>query len=298
MVSQTTEFSKTEACPRRTKIILVGGQKSPVGKSIVAGVLVEQMIEAKHPFYLIDANICNPSVGLTYEPEIYTHFLDIAGLDAEKVAVMERITFDGHPDTYFAADRIFDIAQTQDVVVVLPSEAISHVNRWLTENDVVGLLAEPKNTIDVIFYFVINGTPQSIESFIESVESFEGKIPHVLVKNLGAPTNIRWDRGFDVNGKAQAILDKYGFDSIEFPEMPLQREDRGKITIEHIPFGAAIDSDWMLSSTKEKLNKWLKEATQALGSTGIIPYHPNYIPSSDIPVKAATRFSFMKGYTD
>ena len=56
MVSQTTEFSQTEACPRRTKIILIGGQKSPVGKSIVAGVLVEQMIEAKYQFYLIDAD--------------------------------------------------------------------------------------------------------------------------------------------------------------------------------------------------------------------------------------------------
>jgi hypothetical protein len=88
-----------------------------------------------------------------------------------------------------------------------------------------------------------------------------------------------------VNGKAQAILDKYGFDSIEFPEMPLQREDRDKITIKHIPFGAAINSDWMLSSSKEKLNKWLKEATQVLGSTEIIPYHPKYIP------KAAPRFS-------
>ena len=140
------------------------------------------------------------------------------------------------------------------------------------------MLEDPDNTIDIVFFFITNGTPESIDLFVESVESTQGKIPHVLVKNLGAPTNIRWKHGFDEDGKVRTILDKYGFQSIFFPEMEVAPEDKNKILSEYIPFGEAIDSDWIPFSTNRRLKKWLKEATQALGSTGLIPYHPDYIP--------------------
>ena len=97
------------------------------------------------------------------------------------------------------------------------------------------------------------------------------------MKNLGAPTNIRWNR-FDEDGRVQALLDKYGFQSIFFPEILIAPEDKEKILSEYIQFGEAIASDWIPFSTKRRLTKCLKDATQALGSTGYIPYHPSYIP--------------------
>jgi hypothetical protein len=142
--------------------------------------------------------------------------------------------------------------------------------------------------IDIVFFFITNGTPESIDLFVESVESTQGKIPHVLVKNLGAPTNIRWKHGFDEDGKVSAILDKYGFQSIYFPEMEVAPEDKNKILSEYIPFGEAIDSDWIPFSTNRRLKKWLKETTQALGSTRLIPYHPDYAPEVAVAAEVAT----------
>ena len=105
------------------------------------------------------------------------------------------------------------------------------------------------------------------------------------MKNLGAPTNIRWNR-FDEDGRVQALLDKYGFQSIFFPEILIAPEDKEKILSEYIQFGEAIASDWIPFSTKRRLTKCLKDATQALGSTGYIPYHPSYVP--EIPEAATT----------
>ena len=107
------------------------------------------------------------------------------------------------------------------------------------------------------------------------------------MKNLGAPTNIRWERGgFDPDGRIQTLLDKYGFQSIFFPEMLIAPEDKNKILSEYIPFSEALGSDWIPFSTNRRLKKWLREATQALWSTGLIPYHPDYIPEAVLIAEA------------
>jgi hypothetical protein len=295
MTKKTITTTTTEDT-KRTKIIFFASEKGGMGKTTVGGVAVEQMLAASHQFFLIDADGSTPNVGLTYEKATYQQFRNAAMAVSEidsptvsrkgktltvtknkDVALQEQITFTGNVDDYFLADKIFDIAKIQDVVIVLPSQVANYVNRWIEQNDVLGMLADPDNTIDVIYYFITNGTPESIDLFVESVESSQGKIPHVLVKNLGASTNIRWQR-FDEDGKVQAILDKYGFQSIFFPEMVVAPEDKNKILSEYIPIGEAIASDWIPFSSKRRLNKWFREATQALGSTGLIPYHPGYIP--------------------
>jgi hypothetical protein len=198
---------------------------------------------------------------------------------------LERIVFTGSEDDYFLADKIFDMAKRRDVMLVLPSQVAKPVNRWLDQNDVVGMLADPDNKIKFVYYFITNGTPESLELFKESVGAFGGKIPHVLVKNLGAATNIRWSR-FDEDGKVQALLDEYGFQSIYFPEILIAPEDKNKILSEYIPWGEALASDWIPFSTKRRLTKCLREATQALGSTGLIPYHPDYIPEAVLMAEA------------
>ncbi len=279
---------------------MFGSEKGGLGKTTVALVAAEQMTAANHPFFLVDADASTPNVGLTYR-KIYEQFrhqgvkdpdllpsiynLNKAGNKAVTSILEEQITFTGDNNDFFLADRIFDIAKTQDVEIVLPSQVASYVNRWLRQNDVVGLLADPDNTIKFVYYFITNGTSESLDLFEESVEAFGGKIPHVLVKNLGAPTNIRWNR-FDEDGRVQALLDKYGFQSIFFPEILIAPEDKEKILSEYIQFGEAIASDWIPFSTKCRLTKCLKDATQALGSTGYIPYHPSYIPEVAVAAEA------------
>jgi hypothetical protein len=307
MATNKTKAAKTTAKPKasdsiptvpiETTVSIFGSEKGGMGKSIVASVAAEQMTAANQPFYSIDADASTPNVGLTYRPEFYQQFRErveikdnnlpqsIYNPSGTATSAPERIVFTGSEDDYFLADRIFEMAKQKDVMLVLPSQVAKHVTRWLEQNDVVGMLADPNNKIKFVYYFITNGTPESLELFEESVEAFEGKIPHVLVKNLGASTNIRWNR-FDEDGKVQALLDKYGFQSIYFPEILIAPEDKNKILSEYIPWGEALASDWIPFSTKRRLTKCIKEATQALGSTGWIPYHPDYIPEAVLIARA------------
>jgi hypothetical protein len=304
--NKTTKAAKTATKPKaldsiptpiETTVSIFGSEKGGMGKSIVASVAAEQMTAANHPFYLIDADASTPNVGLTYRQEFYQQFRDrvepkdsnlpqsLYNPSGTATLAPERIVFTGSEDDYFLADRIFDMARQRDVMLVLPSQVANHVSRWLHQNDVVGMLADPNNKIKFVYYFITNGTPESLELFEESVEAFGGQIPHVLVKNLGAATNIRWNR-FDEDGKVQALLDKYGFQSIYFPEILIAPEDKNKILSEYIPWGEALASDWIPFSTKRRLTKCIREATQALGSTGLIPYHPDYIPEGVLIAQA------------
>ena len=303
--------------PKQTLISIFGSEKGGMGKTIVASLAAEQMTAANHPFYLIDADASTPNVGLTYRPEIYQQFREQVEFKDNNLpeslynpsntgtqtatSTPERITFTGSSDDYFLADKIFDIAKTTDVMIVLPSQVASYVNRWLYQNDVVAMLADPQNTMKFVYYFITNGTPESLDLFEESVEAFGGKIPHVLVKNLGAATNIRWNR-FDEDGKVQALLDKYQFQSIYFPEILIAPEDKNKILSEYIPWGEALNSDWIPFSTKRRLTKCIREATQALGSTGLLPYHPDYIPEAVLiaqaEAEAALKASEAAGSTE
>jgi hypothetical protein len=302
--NKTAKATKTTSKPKASELLpiepietvvsIFGSEKGGMGKSIIASVAAEQMTAANHPFYLIDADASTPNVGLTYRQDFYQQFRDQAETkknlpqslyNPSATLAPERIVFTGRDDDYFLADRVFEMARQRDVMIVLPSQVATHVNRWLHQNDVVGMLADPDNKIKFIYYFVTNGTPESLALFEESVEAFGGQIPHILVKNLGAATNIRWNR-FDEDGKMQALLDKYGFQSIYFPELLIAPEDKNKILSEYISWGEALASDWIPFSTKRRLTKCLREATQALGSTGLLPYHPDHIPEAILKAAA------------
>jgi hypothetical protein len=293
-----------------TVVSIYGSEKGGMGKSIVASVAAEQMTAANQPFYLIDADASTPNVGLTYRPDFYQPFRDRVEIQGNGLPesiyknpsnatalLQERIVFTGSEDDYFLADRIFDMAKRRDVMLVLPSQVSSHINRWLHQNDVVGMLADPNNKIKFVYYFITNGTPESLELFEESVEAFEGKIPHVLVKNLGAATNIRWNR-FDENRKIQALLNKHSFQSIYFPDILIAPEEKNKILSEYIPWGEALNSDWISFATKRRLTKCLTVATQALGSTGLIPYHPDYVPEAVLIARAEAAAAEAKPKAD
>ena len=124
-------------------------------------------------------------------------------------------------------------------------------------------------------FFVSNGTNESIELFKDSVESSKGKIPHVLVLNRGAATDIDW-RWFDWDGSVAKYLESYGFESIVIPELLLDPAVKTKILGENIKFGDALKANWMPKPSVRRLNKWLKEATQALASTKYFDPHPSY----------------------
>jgi hypothetical protein len=280
---------------KKYKILMFGGEIGGIGKSMVARVAVEQKIAAKQDFYLIDADASTPNVGLTYEKAMYEGFTSdkpsvddklppTLGSNSNKSqpVLHEQITFSGNAQSYLAADKILLMADVKDVLVVLPSQVSTYVNRWFEQNDIAGMLADVDSNIELCYFFVTNGTPESIALFIESVERYGGKIPHILVKNLGAMTNISW-KWFDHDRKVADVLEKYKFKSIDFPELLVLPEIKTEIISKNNPFGSAMKSDWMPFPSKRRIGTWLKEATQVLASTDYLPIHPDYPLQEQLP---------------
>jgi hypothetical protein len=275
----------------RTKIWLVGGEKGGMGKSMVGRVAAEQLLAAKVPFHLIDADASTPNVGLTYAKEMYERFrsgalpedvLPTLFLDGKSkdLKIAEQITFSGDDSTYLQADRILLLAEQKNVLVVLPSQVAAYVQRWLNDNDVLGMLADSDNTIDIVHFFVSNGTAESLDLFEESANNTQGKIPHVLVLNHGVVTDINW-KWFDYDKSVSKYLEEHKFKSLVIPELLLDPAVKSKILTEYISFGDALKANWMPKPSARRLNKWLREATQALASSDYLPYHPNY-PSEPV----------------
>ena len=217
--------TKKKTKSTRNQVLIVESEKGGMGKSMVARVVTEQMLAVQTQFYLFDADSSTPNVGLTYKKELYERLLAFAGQSAPTLVaedptvpleLNERIIFSGDPSTYYKADRIFTYAEQQNVLLILPSQVKEYVDRWLDDNDVLEMIEDPANNIDIVRFFVTNGTPESLDLFYESVESTKGKIPYVLVKNRGVTTDIDW-RWFDHDGKVAGYLGKYGFKSIDFP---------------------------------------------------------------------------------
>jgi hypothetical protein len=280
----------TDRVTNRHSVLFFGGEIGGIGKSTVARVAVEQKIAAKQEFYLIDADASTPNVGLTYEKAMYEGFLtqdpsssnNPRSLDSgtkQKPRLKQRITFAGDVKSYLMADEILELAREKDTIVVLPSQVALYVNRWIEHNDIAGMLTDTDNSIDFYYFFVSNGTPESIGLFIDSVEKTQGKIPYVLVKNLGAVTNIDW-KWFDHDRQAAAIVEKYQLKTVDFPELVILPEVKTKIFSENISFAKALTADWMPYPSKRRIATWLKTATQALGATELLPYHPEYLPRS------------------
>jgi hypothetical protein len=285
---QAADSAKSIVGKELTNIIIVGGVKGGLGKSLIGSVAAFQMQAAKLSFELVDADADTPNVGLTYENKLYEKFrnnrlaqvsatLASGDKDLSLQQIVEQITFSGESGNYFAADKIITLAEKKNVLVVLPALPATDLDRWLDQNDIVAMLADPDNTIDLIHFFVSNGTSESLQLFKDSVESTKGKIPHVLVLNHGSATNINW-KWFDNDKQIAKYVEGYGFKSIVFPEMIVDPAIKNKIFSEYIPFGDVLKAEWLPTPSKRRLNKWLREATQALGSTGYIPYHPDYLP--------------------
>ena len=136
----TAVGDNTDRTPTRTTIWVAISEKGGMGKTTVGLTIAEILTAAEQRFFLIDADASTPNVGLTYCQEMYRGFRSSTPVvsEAESATVsrkdkssmatkpkgadfvlQEQITFTGNADSYFHADKILDIARTQDVLIVM-----------------------------------------------------------------------------------------------------------------------------------------------------------------------------------
>lgn len=237
--------NKTKKSEIKHLIHLVGGEKGGAGKTLFARTLIQYCLDRQVNFRAVEADLSNPDVA-----NVYKGVCDLAQFSADEKQQKE-------------ADMIFEWALEKSIVVNLPSQSYKFVKRWIDKNDLIELGAQ--NGVGFVQWFACTGGYDSVQLFLTSLSESGGKIPHVLVKNMG----LRDDWSGVENGKefkkitAQCKLHSV----IEFPK--LDYFERDTIDKERLRFDVAkdcFDFDFGIVN-RQRIHNFLRDAYKEIDKT-------------------------------
>jgi len=225
-------------------IHLIDGEKGGVGKSLVARTMIQYCLDKKMPFVPVETDRSNPDVAGVYKTiSQYAVFTED-----------ER-----HADK---ADKIFELAMNKTVIANLAAQSHRAVKGWIEKN----LLLELGEAQGVSFckWFVSTGGYDSLNLFKQSVNSYEGQVPHILVRNLGLCDD--WEH-VNADPVIQEIVKKYNIQAIDFPK--LAYKERNIIDQHRLTFAEAREYKEFGIISKQRVVNFLKLAYAAFETVGI-----------------------------
>ncbi len=143
-------------------IHFIGGEKGGVGKSLVARVLAQYLIDRQLPFLGFDSDRSHGAL-----MRFYSGF-------ASPVLV----------DRYETLDAIVEAAVDQPerrVLVDLAAQTHDPLVRWMDESGVLDLAAEGSFTLN--YWHVMDAGKDSVDLLKRLLDRFEGRLQYVLVLN-------------------------------------------------------------------------------------------------------------------
>jgi len=225
-------------------IHLIDGEKGGVGKSFVARTMIQYGLDRNLTFTAVETDRSNPDVAGVYQ-------------DICKFAV-----FSENEKQADQADRIFEMATEQPVIVSLPSQVHRSVKGWIERNKLFELSDE--YGVNFCKWFVSNGEYDSVKLFCSSLDAYGSNIAHILVRNLGLCDD--WSQ-IDNDPELQKLLKKYKVKVIDFPK--LSHKERYTINKEQMRLDKARDYKEFGILGKQRVVNFLKSAYSAFDSAGV-----------------------------
>jgi hypothetical protein len=206
--------------------------------------MVQYCIDREISYALVEADRSNPDVGEVY-PE-----------------ACEQAIFSESERKVYDADRIFDLALTNPVIVNLPAQVFSAVTDWIERNHVLETGAV--HGVDICKWFVCTGGYDSVQLFIQSLKQFQGKIQHIFVRNCGLCDD--WSH-LETRTELQQLLAKQKVPVIDFPKFSYRERDY--LDAKRIAFTEARDSSDLGVLGKQRLHSFLKSSYEAIDGAKI-----------------------------
>ncbi len=225
-------------------IHLIDGEKGGVGKSFVARTMIQYCLDRDLPMVAVETDRSNPDVAGVYKDICQYAVLTEDEKQADK------------------ADRIFEMAIDKPVIVSLPSQVHRAMKAWIDRNQLLSLGSE--YGVSFCKWFVCNGEYDSIKLFISSLNCYENKMPHILVRNLGLCDE--WEQ-VEEDEAVQKLIKKYKVIVIDFPK--LGYKERYLINQKRFQFDEAIESKEFGVLGRQRIVSFLKAAYTAFDSAGV-----------------------------
>jgi hypothetical protein len=224
-----------------SKIHFVGGEKGGVGKSCVARLLAQYLIDHQIAFTVCDGDQSHAEMVRFYAD--YSQAVNLADGDE--------------------ADSIFEAAleDDQQVVVDLPSQSERLLARWMDESGLLELA--DKEGVPLVFWHVMDDGKNSIDLLQRLLETLEPRpnLHIVAVKNLGRGVDFSY---FDESETAKLALER-GVRILTLPQ--LNPKVMNKIDRLNLSFWAATHLDQKAGLGKlerQRARVWLQRFYQQL----------------------------------
>jgi hypothetical protein len=182
-----------------TTVHLIGGEKGGTGKSWVFRVLDHSLTHRNQIFHSIKTDVSSA---------IYRNICD----DARLLPLTM-------PQTAVAmADEAFKLALTGDVIINLPPQVHQHLHHWI-EQFHVNAQAQ-KHDISIKQWWISDGEDESLQLFLNSLQTYRNDFQHVFVKNHGRSRSWNY---FERHQEIQEAIHHYQIPVVEFPVLSEMR---------------------------------------------------------------------------
>ena len=151
-------------------IHLIGGEKGGVGKTFTSRALAQYFTGKDSTFVLVEADSQINDVGRIYE---------------HQAAQLHTISLSDDPSRATEPDTIFNAATQAPVIVNLPSNTQSVLQRWMERVELLDFMQEHYGGQYIVQWFVTDGCHESIRQLDASISAFDNRIPHIVVLNEG-----------------------------------------------------------------------------------------------------------------
>lgn len=230
-----------------SKLHFIGGEKGGVGKSLVARVVAQYLIDHEMPFIGFDTD------------QSHGALLRFYGDFAAPVAI----------DRYESLDRIVESAVAEPerrVLVDLAAQTQPFLLRWMEDSEVLELSAEMG--IELTYWHVMDAGQDAVDLLGQLLDRFDGQLPLVLVLN-----EVRGDR-FDLLETSGLRARAEGLGARVISLRHLQDAAMQKIDGHSSSFWAAINptdkgphSLGLLE--RQRVKSWLKRAYREIDTLAV-----------------------------
>jgi len=185
----------------------IGGEKGGLGKSFFARIMAQYWLDLKRDMALFDADRTNKT--------FYRYY------NSERLKV--ETFFFSEADEYLENGNILiETAFNKDVLIDLPGQSVHALNNWLKLNYIFDVAAELD--LEMVYWFVSDGSPDSLDDFKIVTDLLKGKMQYVFVKNEGKCN--KWDLILE---SIESIFNSYKIETISLPAF---KGDKLKATID------------------------------------------------------------------
>jgi hypothetical protein len=226
-------------------IHFIGGEKGGVGKSVVARLCAQYLIDRTLPFVALDADVSHGALLRHYAD--YTRPIDLGRAES--------------------ADEILALATetSRRVLVDLPAQSDRLLSSWIGEAGVLDLARECG--VRLVFWHVMDDGKDSVLTLGRLLERYGDAARICIVKNLGRGKDFSIFDGSPIRTKADAL----GAVVIELPELQpaaMQKIDRADASYWAAASNPTFASGSFSRMDRQRIKVWLQSSYDQLARLG------------------------------